>query len=216
MGKQNLIRTDQYPYHITARANNKEWFPIVIDKLWPLLNDLLTLTSWMYEIEIHAFVLMSNHFHLLVSTPKSNLDFAMRFFMSNSAKEINYLSGRINRVYGGRYKWSIIKDEAYLFNVVSYIYENPRRANSCKSIESYPYSTLHGLLGQDRLMIPISPLPYSSEDGLDQHPGRLLENLQRYKVSKDEVDLISLGLRKCEFKYNPRNINRIRSNKISF
>jgi len=70
-----------------------------MDKLWPMLCDLLTLTIWLYEIKIYAFVLMNNHFHLLFSTPKANLNLAMRFVMSSSSKDINYYLNRINHVY---------------------------------------------------------------------------------------------------------------------
>ncbi len=54
------------PYHITARCINKEWFRLSIPTVWSVMEDYLYLVATAFEIKVRAFVLMSNHFHLIV------------------------------------------------------------------------------------------------------------------------------------------------------
>jgi putative transposase len=55
-----------------------------------------------------SFFLMNNHFHLLVLTPEEDIDGIMYFFMKEVTLEIQKCSGRINKIFGGRYKVSMI------------------------------------------------------------------------------------------------------------
>jgi putative transposase len=90
---------------------------------------------------VAGFVLMDNHYHLLVLSPHENIDRIMYFFMKRLSFQIRKESGRINRIFGARYKGCLIKDETYLFNVYKYIYRNPVKAGLCDRIEEYPYSS---------------------------------------------------------------------------
>jgi REP element-mobilizing transposase RayT len=65
-----------------------------------------------YKAEIHAFVLMSNHFHLVVSFPENNMSEAMNYFMRETSRMISRDAGRINQTYGSRYFRSIIEKGA--------------------------------------------------------------------------------------------------------
>ena len=142
MPRAKIIRTDSIPYHITSRSNNKEWFYIPIDDVWIYCVKLLEVGKRMFGIQVDAFVLMNNHYHLCVYTPKANFDKFMQFFNRNLGKKISRQAGRINRIFGAPYKWSLIKNENYYFNVVRYIYENPLRAGLVDSCLDYPYSDI--------------------------------------------------------------------------
>ncbi|MFL5783104.1 MAG: transposase [Bacteriovoracaceae bacterium] len=74
-------------------------------------------------------------------TPHEDVDRIMYFFMKKITVSIQKYTGRINRVFGGRYKGCLIQDENYLFNVYKYIYRNPVRAGLCQRIEDYRYSS---------------------------------------------------------------------------
>lgn len=52
-------------------------------------------------------------------------------------------TGRINQIFGGRYKWSLVKDDRYLSTVYRYIYRNPCDAGLVSKAEDYRYSTLY-------------------------------------------------------------------------
>lgn len=145
MPRKPLIKSDQFPYHVTARSNNKENFFLSKKKLWKIFERQLNFIIDQEDVKVHAFVLMDNHFHLLLTTPKANIDKVMYWFMKKSTIEIQRKSGRINKVFGGRYKGSIITSKLYLYNVYKYIALNPVRANICDKAESYQYSTFYYL-----------------------------------------------------------------------
>ena len=91
---------------------------------------------------IHAFVLMSNHYHLLISTPEANIDQFMFEFNRNFSLLVREKTLRVNQIFGGRYKWSLVDKSSYLANVIRYIYRNPVDAGICNRVEEYSFSTL--------------------------------------------------------------------------
>ena len=104
MPRSLLIRSDIHPYHITSRCNNKEFFPLPLREVWPIMLNRLRQTHEAHNLAIHAFVLMGNHFHLLCHTPKSNIDEAMHFFLRMTSVDINIRARTKNHLWGGRYK----------------------------------------------------------------------------------------------------------------
>lgn len=145
MPKKPLIRSSIYPYHIFGRVNNKEQFHIPLDIVWDISTYLFGKVYQEYSSKLHAFVLMPNHYHMLMSTPLENIDQIMNYWIRELSKKINYRSGRINRVFGGRYKWCSIQDERYHANVYKYVYQNPIKANLTDNVETYPWSTIQFL-----------------------------------------------------------------------
>ena len=143
MPRKKLIRSNSYPYHVTARSNNKEWFYIPIEDVWNYSNELLTTGKKKFNIHVEAFVLMNNHYHLCVKTPDANIDKFMQFFNQNLGKKISRQADRINRIFGAPYKWNLITTEYYYNNVIRYIYQNPIRAELVDRCEKYPFSDLH-------------------------------------------------------------------------
>ncbi len=142
MPRRQVELSDEYPYHVTARSNNRDWFNQPKDKLYDMYSNVAEKTIEQYSIVIHAFVLMDNHFHMLLSTPESNLSMAMRYFMTESSRAIARMSGRINRIYGKRYHWSIIKNAHNYAHALKYVYRNPVKACISKTVESYAWSTI--------------------------------------------------------------------------
>ena len=120
------------------------------------MEDYLYLLSSTHNLKIHSFVLMANHFHLLISAPEGNLSNALLYFMRETSKQITRLSGRINQTYGNRnYKTRITRYHHFL-NTYKYVYQNPAQAGVCTHVENYPFSTLNGLCGFSKLIIPVN------------------------------------------------------------
>ncbi|MBT3983247.1 MAG: hypothetical protein HOE90_17975 [Bacteriovoracaceae bacterium] len=142
MPRAKLIRTDSCPYHITSRSNNKEWFYIPICDVWKYSNQLLSESVKKFDIQIDAFVLMNNHYHLCIHTPNANIDKFMHFFNKNLGAKISRQAKRINRIFGAPYKWSLIKNDQYYFHVIRYIYQNPIRTRMVENCIDYPYSDI--------------------------------------------------------------------------
>ena len=157
MPRKKLIRSSHHPYHVTARGNNREVFPLSLAETWQVMVKLLSETSELYGAQIHAFVLMPNHFHLLISTPERDLGAAMHYFMLSISKEMNARSGRSGRIFGARYHWSIIMSDAHYDCALKYVYRNPVKAGLAERVEHYPYSTLLQVLGHATNGVPLRP-----------------------------------------------------------
>ncbi|MBY0314723.1 MAG: hypothetical protein K2Q26_04345 [Bdellovibrionales bacterium] len=123
--------------------------------VWNVMEDYLYLVGHLYQLRIHAFVLMSNHFHLVLTAPEGNLSDALLYFLRETSKEITRLTGRINQTYGARNYKTHLSSYHYFINTYKYIYQNPLRAGICDHVENYPYSTLAGLCGNKKLIIPL-------------------------------------------------------------
>lgn len=104
--------------------------------------DQLQILHHDFGCRIHGFVLMSNHYHLLIETPRGNIGESMKYFQREVARSGNKSAQRINHFFGGRYKWSLIHNETYYWNAVKYVYRNPVTAGICDSVVQYPYSSL--------------------------------------------------------------------------
>lgn len=143
MARKSLVKTADAPYHITARSNNKEFFYIALAELWKIFMECFNQAQEQYSCKLHAFVLMSNHYHLLISTPHSNIDEVMHYIQREVARRANKLSARVNHFFGGRYKWSVVNTENYYWNAVKYIFRNPVRADLCQRVENYSFSSLN-------------------------------------------------------------------------
>ena len=66
----------------------------------------------------------------------------MQFFMSRSSRLLRKGTDRINHIYGGRYKWSIIGSPEYYYNCIRYVYQNPVRAKIVSKVEDWGFSSL--------------------------------------------------------------------------
>lgn len=143
MPRKPIQRSNEHYYHLTARSNNKENFFLPVEAVWEIMLNQLGLLQKEHRLKIVAFVLMNNHFHLLMMTPEEDIDRIMYFFMKNVTLKIQKSSGRINKVFGGRYKGCLIDNHAYLLNAYKYIYRNPVAAGICEIVEDYPFSSLY-------------------------------------------------------------------------
>ncbi len=194
MPRRRFFPTDQFPYHVTARSHNKEFFPVPMNELWEIFSRYLYFITLAYGVRIHAFVLMSNHFHMIISTPNANLDQAMNYLMREVSKAINRDSERINQVFGGPYHWTVIKNRTYYHHAYKYVYRNPVEARMCTRVEAHPYSTLRGIIGMDRL-----PFPTFDNMNLITQLGKQLEWLNSPFPNAAFVELIRQAMRREEF-----------------
>ncbi len=155
MPRKPLIRSTNLPYHVTSRSNNKEWFTLPLPEMWRLSQSCMKEANEIHPVEIISFVLMGNHYHLLILTPKGNLDLFMYEFNKRLAINIKARTGQINRIFGGRYKWCLIESQKHFMNCYKYIYQNPIRAGIVSRCEEYPHSTLQSILGKSKFKIQL-------------------------------------------------------------
>jgi REP element-mobilizing transposase RayT len=155
MSRPHFEISPEYPVHVSARTNNRDWFSLPLEEVWAIMEDYLFFLHRAFGIQIHSFVLMSNHFHLIVTCPDANLSQAMCYFLRETSKQIARQSNRTNHLYGNRYFRSQIRSHHYYLHAYKYIYRNPIRAGLCKRVEEYPFSTLAGLLGLRKIVVPV-------------------------------------------------------------
>ena len=127
-------------YHVMNRGANKQnIFESSTHKnlFYTLLNEI----SERFKIEIHAFCLMSNHYHLLIKTPHANLGKAMRHLDGIYTQRFNRMSHRDGPLFRGRYKAILVDSDQYLLQVSRYIHLNPVTANICSNPLEYKWSS---------------------------------------------------------------------------
>lgn len=159
MPRAKRIIQAEFPYHVTDRTVNKQAFPLSLELMWEIISRRLHFCSFAFKIEIHAFVLMKNHYHMIVRTPEANLDQFMCYFNRELSKEINLLSGRINQTFGSRYYGSIVKDPRYYLTLYRYVYRNPVEAGACEKVDGYKFSSLQEVLGLRKMAFPVYDFP---------------------------------------------------------
>jgi len=200
MPRKPLIRTSEFPYHVYTRSNNREWFQIPIDDVWKIFSYYLNIITKMYGLEIGSFVLMSNHFHMIVWTPNENLDQAMHYLLREVSKTINSRAGRKDHLFGAPYKWCLITTEEYLSQVYKYNYQNPLVKDLCETVEDYPFSTLYYIENKLKLPFPLfeEKIIEASEYISKNHDHRIKWLNERYTDLQREA--IALGSKKSIFK----------------
>jgi len=151
----------QYPnayYHVTCRGNAKE--DIFSDNedrkifLTLLHRSVITL-----EVEILSYVLMNNHFHLLLKTPRGNLSEFMRHFNISYTSYFNRHHNRVGHLYQGRFKAFLIEADSYLLEVSRYVHLNSVRTHEHEKmplkeklsfLRSYAWNSLPGYIKKDK------------------------------------------------------------------
>ena len=129
MARPLRIQFENAYYHVTCRGNaRQEIFTNDTDR--SVFLDLLERSADIHQTEILAYVLMPNHFHLLVKTPLGNLQEFMRHFNICYTSYYNRAHDRTGHLYQGRYKSFLVDADHYLQEVSRYIHLNPLRVKS--------------------------------------------------------------------------------------
>jgi putative transposase len=173
----------QYPgavYHVTCRGNErKAIFRDNQDRNTFL--ETLKDSREIYQVILYAWVLMENHFHLLIETPLGNLDQFMRRFNISYTGYFNRKYQRVGHLYQGRYKSILVEKESYLSGLSRYIHLNPIRVQEMdfktprekmKFLSSYPWSTLGGYLEGKHKVAEVDYRLILKEFGGDNPKGR--------------------------------------------
>jgi putative transposase len=144
------------PQHVIVRGNNREPIFNAEDDYHFYLAKLQDAAK-KHQCEIHAYVLMTNHVHLLV-TPRTVDGISKMIQMQGRyyVQYFNYTYRRSGTLWEGRYKASLIDSEAYALTCYRYIELNPVRANMVENPAEYPWSSYRGnALGiNDKLLTP--------------------------------------------------------------
>jgi putative transposase len=148
--------THELPYHVACRCNNKNFYfqdPFTFE----LYKTVLTKSMQRMKFQIYAYVLMSNHIHLVLQTsPLRSLDTVMHHINLNFSKKYNKLRGRCGHLWMNRYGAKLISSPEYLIATMRYVMKNPIRAGIVTDLNDWPWSSYHFYCGNkhDPLVTP--------------------------------------------------------------
>lgn len=130
-----------HPHHIIQRGNNRQ--AICLDSAdFHALKDALDTSAQRFQVAVHAFVLMDNHFHLLATPPTDEaLPKMMQALGRNYVRYFNDRHLRSGTLWEGRYKSTVIESDRYLLACMVYIDLNPVRSGMVAHAADYPWSS---------------------------------------------------------------------------
>jgi len=168
MARPLRIQFENAYYHITCRGNSRQ--KIFVDDFdRKAFLDLLGRSREIYKVEVLAYVLMVNHFHLLIKTALANLQEFMRHFNISYTSYFNRKHKRPGHLYQGRYKSFLIDADHYLHEVSRYIHLNPVRIQRGKRLS------------------PQEKIKYLQGYGWSSYPGYLAPHRRREWLRVDQV-----------------------------
>jgi len=127
-------------YHVTARGNERKEI-YSSDKDRKQFLGYIESANQRFGIKIHAYCLMSNHYHLLIETPRAQLSRSLQYINSSYTTYYNHKQKRNGHLFQGRYKAILIETDVYLQALSRYIHLNPVRAKIVDAPELYQWSS---------------------------------------------------------------------------
>lgn len=178
MGRAPRIWFPGACYHIVVRGNRRQdIFYEQADRLMYL--DKLRRVRARSGFKLHAYVLMTNHVHMLMETGNVNIADIMRDINGFYTREFNNKYELVGHLFQGRYRSILVERDNYLLEVSRYIHLNPVRAKIVARPEDYPWSSYRGYVhGSDDLLFADTIL------GMIGSPGKVREQYQRFVSAK--------------------------------
>jgi REP element-mobilizing transposase RayT len=135
-------------YHVTARGNARQ----VIgrdeadrQRFVATLADTVT----QYRVRCHAWVLMPNHYHLLLETPEANLSAALRHLNGVYTQAFNRRHRRVGHLFQGRFTAILVEKERYFLALCRYLVLNPVRAQLVRHPRAWRWSSYRATSGEE-------------------------------------------------------------------
>ncbi|MCZ6801570.1 MAG: transposase [Nitrospirae bacterium] len=145
-----------YPLHVIQRGNNREAV-FSADADYSRYLEWLTEAANRHGCAIHAYVLMTNHVHLLLTPAHaSSLPKTLQSLGRRYVQYVNRTYERTGTLWEGRYRATLIDSDSYLLTCCRYIELNPVRAEMVRHPREYPWSSyhVHAEGKKDSLMTP--------------------------------------------------------------
>lgn len=147
MPRQPRLELPGVPMHVTQRGVNRCAI-FVDDADRHHYRRVLREACRLHGVLVHAFVLMDNHVHLLLSASRAGaISQVMRLSGQAHVQAFNARHGRTGTLWQGRFKSSLVDSDGYLLTVLRYIELNPVRAGMVATAEDYRWSSVHTHLG---------------------------------------------------------------------
>jgi REP element-mobilizing transposase RayT len=127
-------------YHVTARGNAQQnIYSDDIDR--KAFLDLIDTVRSRYDWYLHAYCLMSNHYHLLIETGSPTLSRGMKLLNGTYSQTFNRRHRRVGHLFQGRYGAILVQKESYLLELSRYVVLNPVRARMVRKAVDWKWSS---------------------------------------------------------------------------
>jgi len=219
MARLSRIVVSNQPLHIMHRGNNRQDIFESEEDLTRIKEDI-ALSLLKSGCSLHAYVIMTNHLHLLV-TPKDKEQLSI-FMQSMANRYVRYFNAKNKRtgtIWEGRFKSCLVDSEHYLFALYKYIEMNPIKAGMVKDLADYKWSSYgHNALGKTDRLISEHQL-YKALGGDSQLRCKSYQKIfDQLDIAKQETQITEATLRGEVYGTNSfhKKINRLisRSTKL--
>jgi REP element-mobilizing transposase RayT len=137
------------------------------------------------KVVCHAWVLMDNHYHLMMETPAANLSMAMKHLNALYTQRFNRKHHRSGHLFQGRYKALVVEKDSYLKELCRYLVLNPVRARMVKHPKDWKWSSYRATVGLEK------PEPWVETDWILSQFGK-----ERKKAQKAYQRFVEEGMGK--------------------
>ena len=174
-------------YHITARGNERK-------KIFFAKSDYAKFKEYLKEAQdrygyfLHCYVLMSNHYHLIVETPNADISKIMHYINGSYTGYINRRKRRSGHLFQGRYKSILVDVDSYLLELSRYVHLNPVRAKIVKRPEDYPYSSYKSFISKKKEDIVHRDLILEMISGSRRNPQKIYMEFVERSMEEDAED----------------------------
>lgn len=139
-------------YYIMARGNYRQNI-FKDDEDFKVFLVLMQDAKTKYGFKLHAYCLMTNHYHLLLETEQTEIWKIMKRINQIYAAYYNEKYRLTGHLFQGRYKSCLVENDSYFLQTSRYIHLNPVKAKMVPRAEAYPWSSYSTLIGMKQEMI---------------------------------------------------------------
>lgn len=140
MPRANRVILEGAIYHIYQRGNNREYI-FENPKHKAFLIKQIKEYNELYDFQLLAYVIMDNHYHLLIKTNQTTISEIMFSINNVLGKYLNRELKRTGHIFESRFKCKLVDNEAYLIWLLRYIHRNPVRAQLSQTADGYEWSS---------------------------------------------------------------------------
>ena len=165
-------------YHLFSRGNNKEKIFFNNSDKEKFIGNLKRFKK-QFKYKLYAYVLMSNHFHLLLQVKKESISKIMQVIMTSYTMYINKKHDRTGHLFSGRFKSIIVDEDEYLLQVIRYIHLNPVKSGLCQNPDQYIWSSFSDYLSFNTSLIDNKKILFLFGNSIKKQKEKFLDFTQR-------------------------------------
>ena len=222
MARQNRINEPGY-YHIINRGVERRDIFLEPED-YNFFLDLLLEIKKKFNIVIHAYCLMTNHYHVLLETKEINISDALKYLNMTYSKYFNRKYKRVGHLWQGRFKSYYLYDDTHFWIVSKYIERNPIKANMVNDVSQYKqqsffqwkYKSEYFELLEDSMIFHMTLGEYENYINTDLQIDALEQIYVSPKIITKDEQIKILYKRLEAFFENDRDVNRNRNIKIAY